>query len=184
MALNVNSTKQALVDLVNASNKKKVTLAKVTVGAPTPDQSQPTTNTLALFTAIKGKGFRGTRDVFYTRLSQAEAFGNDAYESRAVVDPFNSSAEEIIAAVISDIATAWSLPLDKAGELTDFNYEVVGGLDDIVVGVVTASAAGNYVLRGELKIHVMNPKIPLPTVITKQRLEGFKEEDVVLEDNG
>lgn len=184
MALNVNSTKQALVDLVNKSNTKKVTLAKVTVGAPNPDQSQPTTNTMALFTAIKGKGFKGDREVFYNRLTQAEAFGVAAYESRAVEDPFNTPPDEIIAASIKDIATAWSLPLDKTGELTDITYEVVGGLDDIVVGIVKASAAGNYVLRGDLVIHVMNPKIPLPDVITVQRLEGFREEDVVLEDNG
>lgn len=183
MALHVDSTKQALVDLANAMNKKSFSLSTITVGAPSPDDSVPGMNSVAKFSAIKGKGYRGDVDVHYIRLTTEEAFGIDKYkyhlESLDSIDP-----EAILKEVLTKLSADWSLPLTGKGEIGEHTYEKVGDIDDIVIGTILVDLSPNYVLHEYLEISLINPKIPLPDVIVITRLDGFREEDVELEDNG
>lgn len=182
MALNVTSTKQALVDLANAENNKSFTLAQITVGSPS-DHTGVGTNAKATFSAIPGKGYRGSVDILYNRLTTVEAFGVSNYEYTLHGD-VDVSGEVILARVLDELATKWSLPLTAVGEVGDFTYDKTGDETDVVIGTLMIDLSPNYVLRDALTVTVVNEKIPLPSVITKVRLDGFKEEDVELEDNG
>lgn len=182
MALNVVSTKQALVDLVNAANKKTFTLDQISVGTPSDYQGEDT-NARALFSAVEGKGYRGSVTVDYNRLTTVEAFGVTEYPFTLKAD-IDSPADAIATLVLDELAKAWNLPLTAPGEITSYSYNQTGGIDDIVIGKMVIDFSVNYVLHGTLNVTVYNEKIPLPTVITVVRLDGFKEEDVELEDNG
>lgn len=182
MALNVTSTKQALVDLVNAENKKAFTLKVITVGAPS-DFVGTGTNSKARFTAIAGKGYRGYVDIEYNRLTTSDAFGITDYHYTLHGD-VEVSGETVLAGVLAELSSKWSLPLSAEGEIGSWNYDKTGTIDDAVIGTLTIDLSPNYVLHGQLTVTVMNEKIPLPDVITIVRLDGFKEDQSELEDNG
>ena len=182
MALNVTSTKQALVDLVNAENKKAFTLKVITVGAPS-DFVSAGTNAVARFTSIPGKGYRGYVDINYNRLTTMEAFGVNSYKFTLKGD-VEVSGDEVLARVLAELSEKWSLPLSAEGEIGTWSYDKTGGIDDAVIGTLDLDFSPNYVLRGKLTVTVMNDKIPLPDVITVVRLDGFKADETELEDNG
>lgn len=182
MALNVTSTKQALVDLVNAENKKAFTLKVITVGEPS-DFIGSGTNSKARFTAIAGKGYRGYVDIEYNRLTTEEAFGITDYHFTLHGD-VEIPAEDVVAALLAELSSKWSLPLTGPGEVGNWNYDKTGGVDDPIIGTITIDLSPNYVLHGQLNVTVVNEKIPLPDVITVVRLDGFKEDQTELEDNG
>ncbi len=116
-------------------------------------------------------------------MTTEEAFGIDKYkyhlESLDNIDP-----EAILKEVLTKLTTDWSLPLTGKGEDGEHTYAKVGDIDDIVIGTILVDLSPNYVLREYLEISLINPKIPLPDVIVITRLDGFREEDVILEDNG
>lgn len=182
MALNVTSTKQALVDLVNAENKKAFTLKLITVGEPS-DFVSAGTNAVARFTSIPGKGYRGYVDINYNRLTTLEAFGVDSYQYTLKGD-VEISDDELLSRVLADLSEKWSLPLSAVGEIGPWVYDKTGTVEDLVIGTLDLDFSPNYVLRGKLRVTVMNEKIPLPNVITVVRLDGFVTDETELEDNG
>lgn len=182
MALNVTSTKQALVDLVNAENRKAFTLAIISVGAPS-DFTATGTNSKAKFSAIPGKGYRGNVDILYNRLTTDEAFGITDYKYTLQGD-VNVSGDVILQRVLAELSVKWSLPLTRPGEVGSYVYTKTGGSGDQIIGTLVVELSPNYVLHGQLHVTVMNEKTPLPDVVTMVKLDGFKYEQVDLEDNG
>lgn len=182
MALNVTSTKQALVDLVNAENRKAFTLAVITVGPPS-DFTASGTNAKAKFTAIQGKGYRGNVDILYNRLTTDAAFGITDYKYTLHGD-VNVGGDVILQRVLAELSVKWSLPLTGVGEVGDFVYDKTGGEGDQIIGTMIIDLSPSYVLRGELHVTILNEKTPLPDVVTVVNLDGFKYEEVDLEDNG
>lgn len=182
MALNVTSTKQALVDLVNATNNKAFTLAAITVGAPSAFVSAGT-NAKAKFSAIPGKGYRGSVDILYNRLTTDEAYGVTNYPFTLHGD-VNAEADTVLQMVLAELSLKWNLPLTGAGEIGAYTYNKTGGAGDQIIGTLTIDLEPSYVLRGSLTVTVLNEKTPLPDVVLVTTLPGFKVEDVDLEDNG
>lgn len=177
MALSVPSTKQALLDLANNNNDRHVVLDNVVLGAPQPDRTQSRTNTKVTMTPLVGNGMFGTQDLYYNRLTQAEAFGGDVYVTRGDIEVDGATDEQIIQAALLDVSIAWSLPLARPGELSDIRY-VANPNGGRLAGTVYANADVNYVMRGPIVINILRKVRSLISTVVETDLNAFTEEDV------
>lgn len=179
MPLNVSSTRQALIDLINAenpSNKKTLSLLNVTLGNPAiydggSAAAGPDDNTTVKVSAIQGKGFRGDVDVFYRRLNTEEIFGYTEYG--LMLENAAATEQDMVEQLIDELTVSWDLPFSEANELSVRDFTFAPANEDFLVASFVADFSTNFVLRESLAVYAYFGKPHISTIITQTHLTGY-----------
>lgn len=181
MSIIGNTSKEALLGIVNAGNSTTFTVETLTVNPPSVVDAVgglPGTNTAVPLDAKPDSGYSGTVTVRYHRLGMDEVFG----PTTIVFTPSAPSADPAVygSEFVAFLQSAWGIPT-AADE-----YETVGLTpypeDPNSLGILELSFKNHYVLHGDaIAINIKSPVtgVDIATLITTTEYTSFTVADFV-----
>lgn len=167
MATNLAATsKQQVIDLINADNSTALTDAHIAFAAPTAlvgDVSDR--NTSVVVNAIQYSGYSGSVTIFYNRM--------DLGDLEALADAQLALDSE---ADLNDVITAFNVKFGTNLQIgTDIPADtIVPAPDNDGEDVVLSAMATSLAWIGSITVDIALPQTPLDTVITTLILDGLE----------
>jgi len=179
MAITAQSSKLALLALLNADNKTNLTLEQIALGAPAAiaDAAAGQRNTTVAITGVDADKLSGSVDVKYTRQDIAKSLTVTTYDFS---NP-DATAAEVAAEIVSGVLAKQPVPYEE-GTYTAVATAIAADDAKSQSGRYNWSVAitlnGHYVLTGAAEILVNSSKQDLSAVVGTTDLNGFSEDDV------
>ncbi|QXO10868.1 hypothetical protein pEaSNUABM54_00042 [Erwinia phage pEa_SNUABM_54] len=179
MAITAQTSKLALLALLNADNKTNLTLDQVALAAPAAiaDAAAGDRNTTVTVTGVDADKLSGSVDVKYTRQDISKSLSVSKYEFSNPA----ATAEEVVAEIVSGVLAKQPVPYEEgsytavATAIAAEDEKSQGGLYNWEVAI---TVNGHYVLTGAATVLVNSSKQELSAVVGTTDLNGFSEDDV------
>lgn len=164
------SPRDALIDLINLANMKTYNPQEITFSQPMAGNFTSGKNTSVTVMAVGGGGYKGSRTVYYDRITFDDMFGND----KTLPSGEYTSTHQLIPVINNRFGVQI-----EAEDIEDLPIELEDG-----EGTATLRATVNsYLLRGELTVGIGSSIVAGQiTGFDDQPLTGFDGEPITFFD--
>lgn len=178
MAITAQTSKQALLDLVNTDNTTTFTLAQVALAAPVAAGGTGGRNSTVKITGVDAVALPGEVTVSYTRQAGSTVFAAVRWEHEFSKDA--AVAADVVTEIETNVLPGLPVPFEAgsyaitATALASSEPESEDGKYNWTVSI---DLSNHYVLNGTVTILVNSNKVSLSD-ITVTDLNGFTSQDV------